>query len=75
MKNIWSIAFSPSTATANQWANWLPARTPAAAFRVAPTGSPGRLSWRRGHLPLHMPESPQADSGPVLLSRSHLACA
>src|SRR3974390_3152042 len=31
MKNIWSIAFSPSTATANQRASWFPATTPAAA--------------------------------------------
>ena len=31
MKNIWSMALSPSTATANQRAAWLPASTPAAA--------------------------------------------
>ena len=30
MENIWSIAFSPSTATANQRASWLPATIPAA---------------------------------------------
>jgi hypothetical protein len=29
--NIWPIALSPITATANQRASWLPAHTPAAA--------------------------------------------
>ena len=31
MKNFWSIALSPITATANQRVSWLPASTPAAA--------------------------------------------
>ena len=31
MKNIMSMALSPTTTTANQRASWLPARIPAAA--------------------------------------------
>jgi hypothetical protein len=31
MKNIWPMALSPTTATANQRASWLPAHTPRAA--------------------------------------------
>ena len=31
MKNIWSMALSPTTATANHRASWLPASTPPAA--------------------------------------------
>jgi hypothetical protein len=32
MKSIMSMALSPTTATANQRASWLPARIPAAAI-------------------------------------------
>ena len=31
MKNIWPMALSPTVATANHRASWLPAQTPAAA--------------------------------------------
>jgi hypothetical protein len=34
MKNIWSIALSPSTATPYQRASWLPASTPAAGQQL-----------------------------------------
>jgi hypothetical protein len=39
MKNIWPMALSPTTATANQRASWLPAHTPSATRVIAGTAA------------------------------------
>ena len=55
MKNIWSMALSPTTATANQRASWLPVSTCSLAFkghqgtglRLAQRSCPDRKPGRR----------------------------